>query len=136
MIFAKKKIMKLLEGDMYKNQVLLLYENPYNQEYIKNYLDAKGYSVKIAVDYNEALRMVAAMPIELFLTDLEFANQPSSREYQRIKLINPVILLLKVRIGTSFADNRPDSEFDFFKRMINTLDVFENTRTLYRYKSN
>lgn len=121
---------------MFRNQVLLLYENTYNLEYIKDYLASKGYLVNVATDYDQAVRLVASKPIELFLTDYGFANQPSSKEYQRIKLINPVILLLKVQVGTDIPNENGYSEIDFFKRMISTLDVLENTRTLYRYKNN
>jgi CheY-like chemotaxis protein len=136
MIFAKRKRSNNSEVEMLKNQVLLLYENTYNLEYIKDYLASKGYVVNVAADYNEAARLVAAKPIELFLTDYGFANQPSSRDYQKIKLINPVLLLLKVQVGNTYLDLDSNNEFDFFKRMMNTLDVLENTRTLYRYKSN
>ncbi len=136
MIFAKKKEKSFLEGDMYRNQVLLLYENTYNLEYIKEYLLSKGYFVNVAIDYNDAVRLVASKPIELFLTDFGFASQPSSKDYQRIKLINPVILMLRIQVGNKIPDENGFNEIDFFKRMMSTLDVLESTRTLYRYKNN
>lgn len=119
---------------MERNQVLLLYENTYNFAYIKDYLTTKGYILNIAGSFNDAVKMVGSIPIELFLTDYDFANDPSSADYQRIKLINPVILLLRVQVQSTIPESPGD--FEFFKRMLSTLDVLENTLSIYRYKSN
>ncbi len=134
MIFARMKRRKFVEGVMERNQVLLLYENSGNLEFVRNYLAIKGYTINVAQSYNEAVKMVGSKPIELFLTDFSFANDPTSVDYQKIKLINPVILLLRIQLQNSMAENPGDIEF--FKLMLRTLDVLESTRSMYRYKIN
>ncbi len=116
-------------------QILILYNDEVKNNAVRNFLTSKGYYVYAASDNDDALQYLKNNSVELFLTDDKFADNTYNQFYQNIKLINPMILVIKLNVQFS-VDGYVNSinDFEFFEKMMNTLEVLENTRSIYRYK--
>lgn len=119
-------------------QILILYDDPGKRDAVRKFLTDRGYIVIAASNKNEAIQIVRSHSIELLLTDFSFAVNTNDSVYQDIKLINPMLLIIKLNVDNDFLSltdrNTTAYDFEYCQKMLNALEVLEQTRDLYFFR--
>ena len=124
---------------MHNVQILLLYRDSGKSNAVRDFLTSKGYVAVIARSIDEAKEIVRKNSVELLLTDSNFAVNTNNSHYQEFKLINPMLLIIKLNVETeanSFSGEGNSYDFEYCQKMLNTLDVLENSRSLCYFRIN
>ncbi len=85
---------------MFSNTILLVYSDPLKNEAISRFLSDNGISALAVSSHEEAAEMLRHKFIDVIITDEPFARNPGDEIYQMLKLLNPMVLILRMELDS------------------------------------